>query len=278
MTDADPTVATLYDSPAGQLGPILFGGHLHWGYWDAATASVDFAAAADRLAEIMIDKTRIGAGQRFVDLGCGVGQPAIKLAKAKGCAVDGITISKFQQQNATERAKAEGLDASLKFIHGSALEIPAADQTYDGGWFFESIFHMGQREALREAARVLKPGATLVLTDLPLLPNSTEEFMEFVRQHIHSSFVPKEDYPALMAEAGFELVGIDDITENVMPWLVSKLREAIEQHRPKVVEMMGDEADKAIEDWVYLFEYMAENLGYMVVTARKLPGSNTRAT
>jgi ubiquinone/menaquinone biosynthesis C-methylase UbiE len=263
-------VATLYDSPAGQLGPILFGGHLHWGYWDDARAADNFAAAADRLAQMMIDRTKIGPGQRFIDLGCGVGQPAIRLAKAKGCSVDGVTISKFQQQNATERAKTEGLADRLRFFHGSALELPFADRSYDGGWFFESIFHMGQREALHEAARVLKPGATLVLTDLPTLPNTTEAFMEFVHQHIHSTFIPKEDYPRLMADTGFELVQIEDITPNVMPWLVPKLKEAIEQHRDEVFRLVETDVEKAIDDWVYLFEYMSENLGYMLVTARKL--------
>jgi ubiquinone/menaquinone biosynthesis C-methylase UbiE len=266
---APEQVATLYDSPAGQLGPILFGGHLHWGYWDASSAADDFAAAAERLSQIMIGKTRIAAGERFVDLGCGVGQPAVKLAKARGCLVDGVTISGFQQQSATARAQAEGLGDRLRFIHGSALEIPCADQTYDGGWFFESIFHMGQRDALREAARVLKPAATLVLTDLPILPYTTEDFMDFVREHIHSSFVAKEDYPGLLADAGFELVGIDDITENVMPWLVAKLKQAIEDHRPEVCALIGADVDKAIDDWIYLFEYMSENLGYMIVTARK---------
>lgn len=270
MTEAAEQVAPLYDSPAGQLGPILFGGHLHWGYWDDARAADDFAAAADRLAGIMIDKTRIGPGERFIDLGCGVGQPAIRLAEAKGCSVDGVTISKFQQQNATERAKAEGLADRLRFFHGSALDLPFADGSYDGGWFFESIFHMGQRAALREAARVLKPGATLVLTDLPTLPSTTDDFLEFVRQHIHSTFIPKEDYPGLMADTGFELVQIDDVTPNVMPWLVPKLKEAIEQHRDAVVRLIETDVEKAIDDWVYLFEYMSENLGYMLVTARKL--------
>lgn len=275
--DTPPGVADLYNSPAGQLGPVLFGGHLHWGYWDDAHAADDFAAAADRLAQIMIDKTQIGPGQRFIDLGCGVGQPAVKLAKAKGCSVDGITISKYQQENATARAKAEGLADRLHFIHGTALEVPRPDQTYDGGWFFESIFHMGQREALAEAARLLKPGATLVLTDLPVLPSTTEDFMAFVREHIHSNFIAREDYPRLMADAGLELLQIDDITPNVMPWLVPKLQEAIAQHRSEVDAVMGAGAEKAIDDWLYLFEYMSENLGYMVVTARKLSATKARA-
>jgi cyclopropane fatty-acyl-phospholipid synthase-like methyltransferase len=262
-------VATLYDSPEGQLGPILFGGHLHWGYWDADSADDNFAAAADRLAQIMIDKTHIREGQRFIDLGCGVGQPAMKLAKAKGCFVDGITISKFQQQSATSRAQAAGMQDRLRFIHGSALEIPSEDRTYDGGWFFESIFHMGHRDALLEAGRVLKPGATLLLTDLPTLPSIAEKFRAFAQEYIHSSFIAKDDYPGLMAETGFELVGIDDITENVMPWLVPKLKETVEEHKQQIAELMGDDIDKAIDNWIFLFEYMSENLGYMVVTARR---------
>ncbi|HEY0837552.1 MAG TPA: methyltransferase domain-containing protein [Azospirillum sp.] len=262
-------VADLYDSPGGQLGPLLFGGHLHWGYWDADHAGDSFAAAADRLAEIMIGKTRIEPGQRFIDLGCGVGMPAQRLARAKGCFVDGITISGFQQRSATERARAEGLQDKLRFIHGNALAIPCEDQTYDGGWFFESIFHMGHRDALREASRVLKPGATLVLTDLPTLPHTTGEFRDFVRQHIHSTFVTMDDYPSLMADAGFELVEIEDVGENVMPWLVPKLQETIDANKEKVVEFMGDAAEREIDNWLYMFEYMSENLGYMLVTARK---------
>ncbi|MBM3553016.1 MAG: methyltransferase domain-containing protein [Alphaproteobacteria bacterium] len=262
-------VATLYDSPEGQLGPLLFGGHLHWGYWDAQHADDDFATAADRLAEIMIGKSRIGPGQRFADLGCGVGHPAIKIAKATGCQVDGVTISKYQQETATAKARAEGLSDRLTFIHGTALDIPRPDDFYDGGWFFESIFHMGQSEALAEAARVLKPGATLTLTDLPTLPTTTDDFRAFVREHIHSSFVAAEDYPGLLEDAGFELVSIDDITANVMPWLVPKLKETLAAHEREIYAVVTDATEKMIDDWVFLFEYMAENLGYMIVTARK---------
>lgn len=269
MTSTQAPVAAMYDSPEGQLGPMLFGGHLHWGYWDESTAADDFAAAADRLARIMIDRTRIDPGERFIDLGCGVGLPAIELAMAKGCLVDGITISKYQQQTATEKAKAAGLEDRLRFIHGTALGIPCGDNVYDGGWFFESIFHMGQREALREASRVLKPGATLVLTDLPTLPTTTDEFRAFAREHIHSSFVAREDYPPLLGEAGFEVERIEDITANVMPWLVPKFKETLAVHAKEIRETVKDITDKAIDDWAFLFEYMAENLGYMLVSARK---------
>ncbi|KJV07917.1 SAM-dependent methyltransferase [Methylocucumis oryzae] len=260
-------VAELYDSAEGQLGPILFGGHLHWGFWDADNADDDFAGGSEKLAQLMINKTTIGQDEHFCDLGCGVGLPAIKLAQVKHCYVDGVTISGYQQHNATERAAAAGLQERVNFIHASALSIPKPDLSYDGGWFFESIFHMGHKAALKEAARVLKPGATLLLTDLPLLPTATDDFKQFVKQHIHSEFVTQTDYPTLFAEAGFALVECWDITENVMKPLVGKFKQALEQHKDAVAACADD---KAVDNWVYLFEYMSENLGYVLITARKL--------
>lgn len=264
-----PEVAEMYDSPEGQLGPILFGGHLHWGYWDQASADADFATAAERLTKLMIDTTGIGAGQKFIDLGCGVGLAARKLAQVRQCRVEGITISRFQQQSASAQALAAGMQDQVSFMHGSALEVPRPDQTYDGGWFFESIFHMGHRAALHEASRLLKPGALLSLTDLPLLPGTTDEFKAFAQQHIHSSFISLEAYPALLAETGFELVAINDITANVMPWLVPKFRETLERHHQQIQDTVPGITEKTIDDWIYLFEYMSENLGYIILTARK---------
>jgi cyclopropane fatty-acyl-phospholipid synthase-like methyltransferase len=264
------TLVDLYDSPEGQLGPMLFGGHLHWGYWDGADDPADFATAAERLARIMIDRTEIGPDGRFVDLGCGIGHPALKLAQARGCRVDGVTISGYQARKATEKAAEAGLSDRLTFIHGNALSIPRADASYDGGWFFESIFHMGHAAALAEAARVLKPGALLTLTDLPTLPGTTEAFRAFVKEHIHSSFVPVDEYPALMSDAGFDLIGIDDITPNVMPMLAAKLKEALDAHAGEIARTVPTADAKMLDNWLYLFEYMSENLGYTIVSARKL--------
>jgi cyclopropane fatty-acyl-phospholipid synthase-like methyltransferase len=267
---SNDTVEDHYDSPALRLGPILFDEHLHWGYWDEATREISFGAAAEAMCNRMIDRTEVGAGERFVDLGCGIGHPALKLAQARKCHVTGVTVSGYQQRVATEKAEQAGLSDKLEFLHADARNVPLPDNSFDGGWFFESIFHMGHAEALSEAARLLKPGAGLVLTDLPTLPHTTPEFMDFVHEHIHSVFIPDDRYPDLMKTAGFELLEIEDISQNVMPWLEAKLRESVAEHWSDVVRLMGDQADKAVDNWYYLFEYMAENLGYTMITARRL--------
>lgn len=266
---APASIADLYDSPEGQIGPDLFGGHLHWGYWDEKMADADFAAGAEKLAQLMIERTQIAPGQRFADLGCGVGLPAIKLHQAKGCLVDGVTISGSQQRRATENAQALGLADQLTFIHGSALEVPRDAGTYDGAWFFESIFHMGHEQALAEAARIMKPGAKLLLTDLPILPHTTDTFLAQMDLYIHSKFVTLDEYPSLMDRAGFELLEIEDITANVMPWLVGKFKQTLDANADMIKRAIPVDTDKTVDNWVFLFEVMSENLGYVIVSARR---------
>ena len=94
--------------------------------------------------------------------------------------------------------------------------------------------------------------------------------MEFVDEHVHSVFVPAAAYDTLLPEAGFEMLQYEDITENVMPMLVDRLDETLKRNDEAVRSAMGEEADKAIDNWLYLFEYMSENLGYSFIRARRL--------
>lgn len=262
-------VATLYDSSEGQLGPILFGGHMHWGYWDNNNCNDDFANGANRLTEIMISKTKINSGQYFADLGCGVGLAGIRLARAKNCKVEGVTISSFQQRSAMISVKKEGLLKQVNFIYGDACNLPYINHSFDGAWFFESIFHMGHQKALCEANRILKSGAILTLTDLPILKHTTNEFINFVYERIYSNFISKEEYPIVLKKCGFELLEIDDITDKVMPYLVNKLTAALNIYRDQIKEKVSDLETK-ITNWLYLFEYISKNLGYIIVTAKKI--------
>lgn len=267
MTNPAPAdVAQMYDAPAGQGGHIIFEGQFHWGYWDAHNPNASLGEAADRLTEIMIQKTQIGAGERFCDLGCGVGVPAMRIAAARQCFVDAITISKYQSETAAQRVEDQGMQDRVKIIHGNALEMPCADEIYHGGWFFETIFHMGHRESLREAARILKPGATLVIADLPTRPTISPEFVQFAKDKIHAVFIPLDDYPALLNEAGFDLIEIDDVTPQVIDPLVPKIRTAFDQYQDQVLEYVDRDA---IPRWIQMFQDMCDNLNYVLITARK---------
>lgn len=280
-------VAQMYDSIEEQGETSILLDQYHLGYWDETNPNASITEAADRLTQIMINKVTIQAGQRFCDLGCGVGMPGIKLAQAKGCFVDGITISQSQQEKAQQLATKAGLSEQTNFILGDALAMPCEDATYDGGWFFESIFHMGHRKALQEASRILKPGATLVISDLPGLPTMTEEYRILCEEQAHSFVIFKEDYPELLDTAGFDLIEIDDVTEFVMTPYVPQMKIACQQHESEFLKYLNSAQmkdwlqlyqnnrgmeyveDEAINYWLQMLQDMCDNLGYVLVTAQK---------
>lgn len=260
------SVADRYDAPEGQLAAVIYGGHMHLGYWDETNEGGDYALASHRLTQIMIGKAQIGAGERFCDLGCGVGMPAIELAKATGCLVEGLTVSSFQQQEATRRAEAAGLARSVRFTLANVLEHPLPEASFDGGWFFESIFHMGHTAALAAARRALKPGARLVIADLTLKPERTTDFLDYAMRVIHADFIAQRDYARVLDEAGFDLVEIDDVSAHVMPQLVPATQQTIEKHSGAIVEALGEDfVGHALE----AYRQMSDNLEYVLVTARR---------
>jgi cyclopropane fatty-acyl-phospholipid synthase-like methyltransferase len=259
-------VARHYDAPESQMAAVIYDGHMHLGYWDEANEGGDYALASSRLTQIMVGKARIAAGERFCDLGCGVGMPAIALAKATGCHVEGLTVSAFQQREATQRAQAEGVAERVRFTLANVLDHPFPDAGFDGGWFFESIFHMGHKGALAAAARALKPGAHLVIADLTLKPDVADDFIEYAKHAIHADFVARDGYAQLLDAAGFDLVEIDDITPYVMPQLVPKTQQTIEQHRDNILATLGEDI---IRDTLAVYQRMSDNLDYVLVTARR---------
>jgi cyclopropane fatty-acyl-phospholipid synthase-like methyltransferase len=259
-------VAVHYDSAQGRMSAVIYDGHLHLGYWDEETEGGSYAQASARLTKVMIDKTAISPGGRFCDFGCGVGGPAIALTQARDCFVDGLTISAFQQEEATARARAAGLSTRLTFELGDVLANPLAPESYDGGWFFESIFHMGHRAALASAHRVLKPGAQLLIADLTLKRDVEPDFPDYGKRWIAADFVSVSDYPALLDEAGFDLVAVEDVTLHVMRPLASKTAETLAAHRAEIAAALTNDAVAQALD---SYQRMSDNLDYVLVTARR---------
>jgi ubiquinone/menaquinone biosynthesis C-methylase UbiE len=268
-TSAQPApdhVRRMYESKEVKAGEIISDGFLHYGYFDDTNRDASLAQGSERFTRILMERTPVSEGQRFCDIGCGVGVPALILAQARRCYVDGVTVSGDQQREATRRAAEQGLSKGVRFFQASALQLPFASGYYHGGWFFESIFHMGHLPALREAHRVLKPGAILLLADLTINEDATPEFEAFARGAVHSSYIRISEYPGVLADAGFELLDLTEVTKQVSAPFPEKFREAFETHRSAVLQYVDE---SSIRQWLAIHEELSRSLGYVIVTARK---------
>jgi 2-polyprenyl-6-hydroxyphenyl methylase/3-demethylubiquinone-9 3-methyltransferase len=103
----------------------------------------------------LLDAMRPLAGQRVLDLGCGKGRFARRLADA-GAQVVGLDLSSAML------AEAWG----LKCIRGSARRLPIASGAFDAVAAVELFEHLPDLDGvLAEARRVLRPGGVLAIVD-----------------------------------------------------------------------------------------------------------------
>ena len=123
------------------------------------------------------------AGKRILDIGCGTGTLAQRLAE-DGAAVTGIDPG----EAALAKARAAVPGARFEAASADALPFPAA--SFDGAVLFNALHHVPDpASALAEAIRILAPGSLLVVVE-PLAEGS---FFEALR--------PIEDETAIRAAA-----------------------------------------------------------------------------
>src|SRR4029079_19317368 len=94
----------------------------------------------------------------LLDIGSGVGGPARFAANNTGADVTGIDLTQSYVDIATSLSKRVGMADKVRFLQGSALDMPFGDKSFDTAM----ILHVGmnlpdKKKLMTEAARVLKP-------------------------------------------------------------------------------------------------------------------------
>lgn len=182
--------------------------------WSAPGTVAGFARAAPN--EVLLEFARRhlhGGSARVLDQGCGAGRNAIPLARM-GWDVVGTDLSWPMLRAAAQRAEGEGLRQRVTLALAPMQHVPARGSQFDlvvahGIWnLARSAAEF--RMAVREAARVAKPGAGLFVFTFSrnTLPAATRPaqgepfvFTEFSGQP--QCFLTEEQLFAELGEAGF---------------------------------------------------------------------------
>ena len=212
----------------GETGQ-LWENQVHWGYWEDPKAAdgtrADYTAAMEQMNSVLLTAGKVADGQKLLDAGCGFGG-TIQQINAAHARMDLTGLNIDPRQLAAADAQTTPLHGNeIGWVEADACELPFEDESFDRVLAVECIFHFPSREKfLAEAARVLKPGGYLAVSDfVPTMMffGRTPIWMA-IRPRIEQSYgtlgnVPLRSYRSMGRRAGLELDASRNIRKNTMP-------------------------------------------------------------
>lgn len=195
------------------------------------TATADYDRAFDWL--------QVSSAHTVLDVGCGGGAPAFRLAQRTGCSVVGVDAS----VPAVELAKSRATDASInaRFVqHNASSVLPFTEAAFDGVICLDAISHLNDHASVfREWARVLKPQGRLVFTNQLITgPISNDEVVARTPSGYFEFAIPGSDEQCLEL-AGFHLNQTADLTATLAE-LCRRHCIARDRHADELRALEGD--------------------------------------
>ncbi len=189
----------------------------------------------------------LAPGKKLLDVACGAGGPALRIASRIGCSVVGIDVHEQAISTACALAAKRGLGGIAEFRVGDAARrLPFADGSFDAIACVDAINHLPQRHSvIADWARILKPGGRLLFTDPITLTGPLTNAEIAMRSSIgFFLFVPADYDKRVIAECGLRLLVCEDRTAN-MAEIAERRGTARESRSSALREIEGDEAYEA---------------------------------
>ena len=203
------------------------------------------AEECDRVCEAL----GIRRGDRVLEVACGSGGIATRIAETRGASVVGIDLNELAIEAAKQRSSSPRKAGDVQFSKADAdRPLPFEDASFDFVLCNDAINHFRSRCAvLQEWRRVLRVGGKCWFTDPVVITGmvSNEELAARSSIGFFLFSVPGSDELELRA-AGFQVEQVSDLTESVAK-ISRRWRDAREARRSKLLALEPDGKYDAIQ-------------------------------
>ena len=144
-------------------------------------AGENFNESLSRHEHRLAQTLGLGAGMVTADLGCGIGGPAMEIARFSGARIVGVNNNAYQVERARALTKQAGLNDQVEYVHEDYLHVDAPDNSFDAAYAIESTCYAPDKVSVYgEIFRLLKPGASFAAYEYCL----TDRFDANNAQHL----------------------------------------------------------------------------------------------
>jgi tocopherol O-methyltransferase len=253
----------------------IWGEHVHHGLW--RTGRETPLEACEALSAAVADRLALKPGDTVCDVGCGYGSTSRILADM-GAQVTGLTLSTAQLAYANSAHPR----ANPTLMVQDWLENSFPDAGFDAVLSIESSEHMVDKPLFfAEVARTLKPGGRFAncvwLSSENPGPAAINHLLEPIcREGRLPSMGSESEYRAMMAQAGLEVTGFEDLTAQVWRtwWLcLTRAAKAIatdRAYRAFLLDPRNSDRSFAVTLLRILWAYRSGAMRYGLFAARKV--------
>lgn len=228
---------------------------------------------ADEL-DRFIQQLGLSPEKRLLDVACGAGGPALRIANKTGCSIVGIDVHEQAISAAQSLAEKLGLAERTEFCTMSASgKLPFSDGEFDAITCIDAINHLPDRPAIiADWARVLKTGGRLLFSD-PITVTGPLSKDEIAKRSTAGFFlfVPADYDRQVLADSGLRLLVCEDVTGNTAR-IAQNRRQARASREKALREIEGDSGFEQQQEFLEVAARLAgeRRLSRFLYVAEKL--------
>ena len=244
--DFQAEITRRYDAPMYRAMLEVYGDQIHPGFLERGDK--DIRAAALRATARLAGLAHVTAGTRVLETACGVGGTARFLAAQCGVTVVATNIARSQLTIAADWTRNAPGAGRIRFEYADYHALPYADASFDVYWCQDSLlFSTNRPRALAEAARVVRPGGTIAISDLVSVGTPSPEAAALLMAISAPGFWSADSYRKGLEDAGFGSIITEDWSRHVLPSF-ELIEAGIRDKRARLAALASEaDVDETIE-------------------------------
>jgi ubiquinone/menaquinone biosynthesis C-methylase UbiE len=203
---------------------------------------------------------RLAPGKRLLDVACGAGGPALRLAALTGASVLGIDVHEHAVATANALATERGLMQTCEFrVMDATQALPLPDASFDAITCIDAINHLPDRRlVIAEWERLLKPEGRLLFTDPIVVTGPLTNSEVAIRSSAGFYLLVPQGYDEkVLAQCGLRVITTENLTRN-MAEIAQRRMKARESHAEALREIEGAEVYEAQQQFLTVASRVAQ--------------------